>query len=196
MTNPSTSTRRLRGCPTVLFNPTYALAFQDNTLSVIEHLPGVDEEMCVRASIHIRWAKYLQSHICSIMAQDAGRWNVDLSSELSALFSASPQNTERRIPLGENSAARLTVLFRLVDGIDDDRDLVSMGAKEIAAMSNQEVSYWCGMILHRPHPRRVVLALRAFVDYRLDPAYEQDRYFPMGAPEQSGCSTMPTHSPS
>jgi hypothetical protein len=98
MTNPSTSTRRLRGCPTVLFNPTYALAFQDNTLSVIEHLPGVDEEMCVRASIHIRWAKYLQSHICSIMAQDAGRWNVDLSSELSALFSASPQNTERRIP--------------------------------------------------------------------------------------------------
>lgn len=62
-------------------------------------------------------------------------------------------------PLDEEAALHLGLLFRTLAPMRN-LDRIREVADGIDAMSREELGYWLGMALHRPHPRRVLAALR------------------------------------
>lgn len=65
----------------------------------------------------------------------------------------------RAFPLDEDLALGLGLLFRVLAPMRN-RDYMLACMAGIEAMSREEAAYWLGMALHRPHPRRVLMALR------------------------------------
>lgn len=65
----------------------------------------------------------------------------------------------RAFPLDEDLALSLGLLFRVLAPMRN-RDYMLACVAGIEAMSREEAAYWLGMALHRPHPRRVLMALR------------------------------------
>ncbi|MCK6511428.1 hypothetical protein L6R29_15835 [Myxococcota bacterium] len=66
-------------------------------------------------------------------------------------------------PLSEHTALLLGLVFRILAPMRN-RDLMRQCLQGIEAMSKQEVSYWLGMAMHRPKPRRVLKALRILLN--------------------------------
>lgn len=65
----------------------------------------------------------------------------------------------RTFPLDEDLALGLGLLFRVLAPMRN-RDYMLACMAGIEAMSREEAAYWLGMALHRPYPRRVLMALR------------------------------------
>ena len=70
-----------------------------------------------------------------------------------------PFREARAFPLDEDLALGLGLLFRVLAPMRN-RDYMLACVAGIEAMSREEAAYWLGMALHRPHPRRVLMALR------------------------------------
>ena len=70
-----------------------------------------------------------------------------------------PLRKARAFPLDEDLALGLGLLFRVLAPMRN-RDYMLACVAGIEAMSREEAAYWLGMALHRPHPRRVLMALR------------------------------------
>ena len=66
---------------------------------------------------------------------------------------------QRRIPLDEDLALNLALLFRVLAPMRNI-DKIRIVARGVDAMSREEAGYWLGMALHRKKPRRVLAALR------------------------------------
>lgn len=66
---------------------------------------------------------------------------------------------EHREELLELPALQLGILFRVLAPMWN-RDNMTQVADGIEAMGTEEASYWLGMAIHRPNPRRVLMALR------------------------------------
>ena len=66
---------------------------------------------------------------------------------------------EQRKELPELPALQLGILFRVLAPMRN-RDNMIQVANGIEAMGTEEASYWLGMAIHRPNPRRVLMALR------------------------------------
>lgn len=64
--------------------------------------------------------------------------------------------------LDEDTALHLGLLFRLLAPMRS-RDNIRQCAEGVEAMSIEEAAYWLGMAMHRPNPRRVLMALRALL---------------------------------
>lgn len=74
---------------------------------------------------------------------------------------------EHREELPELPALQLGILFRVLAPMRN-RDNMTQVANGIEAMGTEEASYWLGMAIHRPNPRRVLMALRfLLIDPRL-----------------------------
>lgn len=67
-----------------------------------------------------------------------------------------------RVPIGENSALPLALLFRVLAPMRSRAAMVSI-AEGIEAMGREEAAYWLGMAVHRKNPRRVLSALRVLL---------------------------------
>ena len=66
---------------------------------------------------------------------------------------------KRDYPLDEDLALTLGLLFRTLAPMRS-RDKMRAVAEGIESMEREETAYWLGMAMHRPHPRRVLTALR------------------------------------
>lgn len=66
---------------------------------------------------------------------------------------------QRRIPLDEDLALNLALLFRVLAPMRNI-DKIRIVARGVDNMSREEAGYWLGMALHRKKPRRVLAALR------------------------------------
>jgi hypothetical protein len=69
---------------------------------------------------------------------------------------------ERVFDVEETTALRVGLLFRVLAPMRN-RESMGMCATGIEAMGKEEASYWLGMALHRPNPRRVLMALRCLL---------------------------------
>lgn len=59
----------------------------------------------------------------------------------------------------EDTALHLALLFRVLAPMQNV-ERMRQCADRVDAMSREEASYWLGMAMHRPNPRRVLQALR------------------------------------
>jgi hypothetical protein len=64
--------------------------------------------------------------------------------------------------LDEHSALVLALLFRTLAPMRNRLKMREV-AEGIEAMPREEAAYWLGMAVHRPHPRRVLSALRVLL---------------------------------
>src|SRR5206468_9873277 len=67
-----------------------------------------------------------------------------------------------RAPIGEASALRLALLFRILAPMRSRSAMVEI-AEGVEAMAREEAAYWLGMAVHRRNPRRVLQALRVLL---------------------------------
>lgn len=65
----------------------------------------------------------------------------------------------RKWPLDEETALHLGLLFRVLAPMKNT-DRIRQVAEGVEQMGKEEASYWMSMAMHRPHPRRVLAALR------------------------------------
>jgi len=65
----------------------------------------------------------------------------------------------RTWPLDEEAALHLGLLFRALAPMKNT-DRIREVTDGVEAMGREEAGYWMSMALHRPHPRRVLAALR------------------------------------
>ncbi len=81
-----------------------------------------------------------------------------LAREKIQLGALKPGKT-RAWPLDEEAALHLGLLFRALAPMRNT-DRIREVADGIEAMGREEAGYWMSMAMHRPHPRRVLAALR------------------------------------
>lgn len=70
--------------------------------------------------------------------------------------------SESEYDVDEDTALHLGLLFRLLAPMRS-RENMRQCAEGVEAMSVEEAAYWLGMAMHRPNPRRVLMALRALL---------------------------------
>ncbi len=66
---------------------------------------------------------------------------------------------DRGYALAEDAALLLGLLFRALAPMRNRAHMRAVAAG-IEEMEPEEAAYWAGMAIHRPHPRRVLMALR------------------------------------
>ncbi len=70
-----------------------------------------------------------------------------------------PSGRRAEHPLNEDLALTLGLLFRALAPMRSRENMRAV-AEGIEAMGREEAAYWLGMAMHRPRPRRALLALR------------------------------------